>query len=114
MRVTRKFARAFSGFSRMLATELSVKIEVGCGLGVLAAAAWFQVSWFEFLFLMAAVFGVIILEGLNTVLERVIDLAEPRYHEAVKEIKDGLAATVLLAALGAAIVGVVIFWPYLF
>ena len=114
MRVVKKISRALSGLGRMLDSELSLKIEVWCGLAVLAAAAWLAVSRFEFLFLLAAVFGVIILEGINTALERVVDLAAPRYHEAAKEIKDALAAVVMLAALGAAIVGAIIFWPYLF
>lgn len=113
MRVIKKFVRAVSGFSQMLSTELSLKIETLAGLLVLGAACFFQVTKFEFLFLASAVFGVIILEGINTVLERVVDLLEPRYHEAVKEIKDALAAVILLAVLAAAIIGFVIFWPYL-
>ena len=114
MRVVKKFVRAFSGFNQMLATELSLKIEVLAGLVVLAAAYFFQVTRFEFLFIVGAVLGLIILEGINTVLERVVDLSQPHYHEAVKEIKDALAAVVLLAVVAAAIVGAVIFWPYLF
>lgn len=113
MRVIKKLARAVSGFSQMLAAELSLKIEVLAGLAVLVAAYFFQVTRFEFLFLTGAVFGVIILEGINTVLERVVDLAQPRYHEAAKEIKDALAAVVMLAVVAAVVVGVVIFWPYL-
>lgn len=114
MRVIKKFIRAVSGFSRLLSAELSLRIEVLAGLLVLAAAVFFRVTRFEFLFLAGAVFGIIILEGINTVLERVVDLLEPRYHEAVKEIKDALAAMVLLAVAAAVIVGAVIFWPYLF
>jgi len=113
MRVVKKFTRAISGFKGMLASELSLKIEVIAGLAVLTAACFFKVNRFEFLFLAGTVFGVIILEGINTILERVVDLAQPRYHEAVKETKDALAAVVLLSVMAAVIVGIVIFWPYL-
>lgn len=113
MRVIKKIARALAGFSQMFSTELSLKIEVFFGLAVLAAAYFFRVTRFEFLFLTGAVFGILILEGINTALERVVDLAQPRYHEAAKEIKDALAAVVMLAVVASAVVGVVIFWPYL-
>lgn len=112
MRVTRKFKRAITGFLQMAGNELSLKIEIFCAALVIGAAYYFKVERFEFLFLLLAVFGVIILEGLNTVLERVVDLVQPRYHEAVKEVKDALAAVVLLSVLVAAIIGLSIFWPY--
>lgn len=112
MRLLKKFKRAGIGLAE-LTGELSIKIEIGAGLVVLLLAWKLAVSRWEWLWLIGACAGVIILEGLNTVLERIIDLAEPRYHEAVRQIKDALAGLVFLAAFGAVIVGLVIFLPYL-
>ena len=59
------------------------------------------------------IFSIIILEGVNTVLERIIDLVEPRYKDMVGEIKDALAGLVMLASVGAVLIGLLIFWPYI-
>lgn len=112
MSLAKKFKRAGRGLAE-LAGELSIKIEIGAVL-VVGLLAWrLGVSRLEWLWLLTAMAAVIILEGLNTVVERLIDLAEPRYHEAVRQLKDALAGVVLLAALWAAAIGASIFWPYL-
>lgn len=55
---------------------------------------------------------VLILEVVNSVFEQLVDLLKPRLHYVVGEIKNMMAAAVLLASLAAAVVGGVIFWPY--
>lgn len=112
MNLVKKFKRAVSGLAE-LTTEWSVKIEVAVGLAVFGLAWLLEVTRFEWLVLLAVILAVILLEGFNTVLEKIIDLSEPRYREAVRQIKDALAGLVLIAAVGAALIGLIIFWPYL-
>ncbi|MDP1709331.1 MAG: diacylglycerol kinase family protein, partial [Candidatus Komeilibacteria bacterium] len=88
MNLSRKFKRAFKGLVEVFLPELSIKIEIVISLLVLAAAYYLRVTSSEFLALVGTIFLVIILEGMNTILERIIDLAEPRYHDAVRQIKD--------------------------
>ena len=113
MNITRKFRRASSGLRRVLTTEGSIRIQLGIAVVVLTAAGWLGLRRIEFIVLLLVVFSVLVLEGINTILERVIDLVEPRYREVVREIKDALAGLVLLAALGAVVIGAYIFWPHL-
>lgn len=113
MNFTRKFKRAFAGLLEVFWPELSIKIEIVIGFLVIIFAYYLNVARVDFLALIGMVFLVIILEGMNTVLERIIDLAEPRYHDAIRQIKDALAALVLLSVFLAVIVGVTIFWPYI-
>lgn len=112
MNIIKKFKRAVRGLGE-LGQELSVKIAIIIGGAVFGLAWLLEVTRFEWLTLLAAIAAIVILEGFNTVLERLIDLAEPRYHEAVRQIKDALAGLVLIAAVGAAVIGLIIFWPYL-
>jgi len=56
---------------------------------------------------------VLSFELVNTMAERIIDLVEPRWQDKIRDIKDVLAAAVLIAALGSIIIGLIIFWPYL-
>ena len=57
---------------------------------------------------------VLVLELLNSSIERLVDLAKPRLHEEAGTIKDLMAGAVLLASMVAVIVGILIFWPYPF
>lgn len=109
----KKFKRAFVGVHQVLWPELSVKIELAVGLAILALAYFLPVSRFEFLGLVITVFGILLVEALNTVVERMIDLVEPRYHDTVRQLKDVLAGLVLLAIAIALLIGLIIFWPYL-
>ena len=54
---------------------------------------------------------VLMLELLNSSLERLVDLAKPRLHVYAGEIKDLMAASVLVAALFALLVGILILGP---
>lgn len=112
MRLFRKFYRAGVGLIEVFWSELSIKIEVVIGVLIVALAYYLALPKLEFLFILGAVFAVITMEALNTILEAVIDLAEPRYHEIVRRLKDALAALVFLSVLLAAIIGLAIFWPY--
>jgi len=60
------------------------------------------------------VISVLTLEMINTSIERILDLLHPEKHPEIKIIKDISAAAVLLAALGALVIGLKIFIPYVF
>ena len=53
-------------------------------------------------------------EAMNTAVERLVNLVSPQFHPIAGDVKDVAAGAVLLAALAAAIVGCIIFIPYLF
>ena len=57
---------------------------------------------------------VLVLELINTIMEKIVDILKPRIHHYVEIIKDMMAAAVLIASIGALVVGLLIFWPYLF
>lgn len=54
---------------------------------------------------------VISLEAVNTAVEHLTDLVSPDYHPLAGRAKDVAAAAVLIGALGAAVVGALIFFP---
>src|SRR5687768_2386710 len=55
---------------------------------------------------------VLVLELVNSIFERMVDILKPRIHHYVEDIKDIMAGTVLVASVGAMLIGVLIFWPY--
>ena len=52
-------------------------------------------------------------ETINTAFEYLCDVVSPEYNEAVKHAKDIAAAAVLICAIGAVVMGAMIFLPYL-
>jgi diacylglycerol kinase len=56
---------------------------------------------------------VLVLELMNSIFERMVDILKPRIHHYVEDIKDIMAGTVLVASLGSALIGLLIFWPYI-
>ena len=54
---------------------------------------------------------MIILEGVNTAIEAVVDLASPEIHPLAKVAKDVGAGAVLIAAIASVTVGLLIFGP---
>lgn len=113
MSLLKKFTYSVRGFLRIILFEQSIRIHMITGAIVLLLAFWFNLSKTDLAIIIIIVFLVVIMEAFNTILERIIDLTEPRYREHVKEIKDALAGLVLFISIAAIIVGIIIFWPYI-
>lgn len=74
----------------------------------------FQLSPSEWLWLILAIFGVIITEVINTTIENLVDLVvDYHYHPLAKKVKDMAAGVVLLASIFAAVIGCILFIPKL-
>jgi undecaprenol kinase len=71
---------------------------------------WQNISRFEWLILLLVISLVLILEIVNASVERLVDMLTPQTHHFAKEIKDLLAAMVLLASILAVFVGIFIFF----
>ena len=78
---------------------------------MVAVGAWLRISRAEWAVLAVTMALVLILEGLNSALEAAVDLAMPRQHPLAKACKDLAAGMVLLAAIAAAVVGLLILGP---
>jgi len=75
---------------------------------------YFEITRTEWIFLVLAIGLVLLMEVLNSAIERVVDVLKPRIDDYVKEIKDIMAAAVMLASVVAVIVGLIIFIPYFY
>ena len=78
---------------------------------VIAAAVFFNVSRVELISLVIVTGLVWVAEIFNTVTERIMDFVSPEYHSSVAFIKDLAAGAVLVAAIIAAITGLIVFIP---
>lgn len=114
MRLIRSFQHAFNGLFYAVSKEFNLKLEILAAVSVIAAMVLLQVTRWEAVALILAIFTVIILEMVNTLVERLVNIFKPRVHPYAKVIKDMMAGIVLLASLGSVVVGAIVFWPYFF
>ena len=111
--LVRSFLFALEGISYLIRTQRNARIELAVGLVVLIVAVWVRVTPVEWALLALTIAIVLALEALNTALELIVTLASPERHPLAKAAKDVSAAMVLIAAIGAVLVGIAIFRPYL-
>lgn len=105
------FGYAFAGIRHLVATQRNAKIHIAFGMVAVIAGLMLQISRAEWLALVLTIALVLTLEGVNTAIEALVDLASPRYHPLAKVAKDVGAGVVLLAAVASVVVGLIIFWP---
>jgi len=74
---------------------------------------YFNLTRGERVILFLVIMEVLVMELLNTVVERVVDILKPRIHPYARLIKDLMASTVLLSAILAITIGWIIFLPHL-
>ena len=105
------FKYAFAGIRDLFKTEPNVIIHTVAALLAIAMGFYFSISPFEWCFIIFAITFVFSAEAFNTALEYLTNLVSPDYHELAGKTKDVAAGAVLFAAIGAAIVGLIIFLP---
>ena len=83
-------------------------------LAVLLMALFLRVTPVEFALLSISILFVLFAELVNTAVEAVVDLVSPEFHPLAKTAKDTAAGAVLMAALGAVVIGYMILSRYMF
>ncbi len=107
------FSFAFAGLHYLFWTQRNAKIHSAIGLLAVAFGIGFGIERVEWLALVIMITLVLAAEGANTVVEALVDLASPGFHPLAKIAKDVAAGSVLITAIGAVIVGCIIFLPRL-
>jgi undecaprenol kinase len=104
---------AFNGLEYAAKNEKNFQNQLIVMVIVIAAMIYFKVTKGEAIALFVVIMAVLIMELLNTAMERVIDILKPRIHPYAKLVKDLMAASVMMMSLLAVILGLIIFIPYM-
>lgn len=110
--LAKSFKFAFSGLKVIFEEEHAFKIMFLVALVVIIAMFYFNLPLTQKAVLLTMIFLVLILELVNSVIEKVLDFICAGLNGKIKIIKDVMAGIVLLASLGAAAIGLLIFLPY--
>jgi len=106
----RSLRYAYEGVQYALSTQANMKFHFAAAFIVLLAALLVRLSKTDILFLLLAVTLMIVTELINTAVEKAVDLAMPDRHPVAKIAKDVAAASVLVSAVFAVMVGMIVFY----
>lgn len=107
------FRYAANGIAAMMRTQHNAWLHALATVVVCLVAAYLGISSAEWCCIVLAMVTVWTAEALNTALECLANAVAPSPHPLVKKAKDVAAGAVLLAAVGSAIIGVLILGPRL-
>ena len=109
----KSFGYAFAGIFAVVTKERNMKIHCMAVVCVVIAGVVFHIRPIEWCICLTLFGLVMALETVNTAVEAVVDLVTEERRPLAKLAKDAAAGAVLIAAIMAAIAGMIIFIPKL-
>ncbi len=109
----KSFRAALQGLFFMFSTQINAQIHFTAAVSACLAAWFFEVTITEWCLILIAIVMVTGAEAFNTSIEQLTDLVSPQYHPLAGKAKDLAAGAVLIFAIGAFILGLIIFLPKL-
>ncbi len=90
-----------------------MRLHILSAVAVVVAGFFFGITRVEWCLLAGCIGLVIMAEVFNTAIETLTNLVSPEWHPLAGKAKDLAAGAVLMAAATAAVIGAIIFLPYL-
>ena len=112
-KLIKSFVNAGSGIIAAVKGERNMRIHLAAAIAATLLGVWLGLDGREWAVVIVCCVLVMSLECLNTAVEAAVDLASPDVHPLAKKAKDCAAGAVLIAAIGAAVVGGFICGPRL-
>ncbi|MCF8357326.1 MAG: diacylglycerol kinase family protein [Prolixibacteraceae bacterium] len=107
------FRHAFNGIRLLFKNEHNARIHLFFTIAVVAFGIWLPLSATEWIVIILAIGFVFTAEMFNSAIEKLADAVDEKPNEKIKIVKDLSAGAVLIAAIGAATVGLIVFIPHL-
>lgn len=107
------FGYAWKGIWCCIGKEQNLSFHLIAAIIVVIAGFILSITKIEWTIVILCIGVVIAAELFNTAIERLVDLVSPQQHPIAGKVKDIAAGAVLVCAVTAAIIGLIIFVPYL-
>lgn len=101
---------AIKGIKTGIKEERNVRIDIVAAVYVHLFSLFYSFSVTQRVLLVIICFNVIAFELMNTAVERAVDKPDDMHYTQAGQAKDTAAGGVLVAAAGAAVAGVMLFW----
>ena len=103
---------ALAGIRVMILSQHNAWIHAAATLLVVIVSFVFQLTTTEWCWVVLAIISVWTAEALNTAFEFLTDVASPEFHPLAAKAKDVAAGAVLIAAIGSAVIGILVLGPH--
>jgi diacylglycerol kinase (ATP) len=110
-RRVRSFRFAWRGLVGVARSQHNAWIHASATVVTVAAGLWFGLERVEWALLVVTIAAVWTAEAFNTAIEALGNAVSPEHHPIVAVAKDAAAGAVLIAAVGAFVIGVLVFGP---
>jgi len=108
------FQHAFDGIVWAFRTQPNFRIHLVCSVLAIGLGLYLHITTVEMTIIIFTILLGLSGEMINTALESVTDLVTTEWRQQAKIAKDVSAGMMLLIALGAIIVAIFIFSPYIY
>ncbi|GAA5083157.1 hypothetical protein GCM10023210_01380 [Chryseobacterium ginsengisoli] len=98
----------------MIKSERNFQIEVFAFFINLLLIFYLKLSTIDTVLVLTVSFGVLIAEIFNTAIEKICDIIQPEFDKRIGFIKDISAGAVILMTISSIIVGILVYWKYIF
>ncbi|UMQ43003.1 diacylglycerol kinase family protein [Chryseobacterium sp. Y16C] len=112
--IHKSFLNAFRGVFLMLKNERNFQIELLAFFINLFLIFYLKLSTIDTIFILLVSSGVLISEIFNTAIEKICDIVQPEFDQRIGFIKDISAGAVVLMTLLSVVVGILVYWKYIF
>lgn len=112
-RLKASFSFAIQGLLHAFKTEKNIHVHVLAGIIAVLCGVIFRINRYEWLFLVICIFGMFVLELINSAIERTVDLVTDKFKPLAQQAKDLAAGAVLVYAIMTVVIGLIIFLPKL-
>jgi len=107
------FRFAAIGVVQAFKSERNIRVHLAAAVLVVLLSSALGLGRLETAIVALAAVIVIVAEMVNTALEHLVDMVTGEYHPLAAKVKNIAAGAVLTAAVGAAVVGIMVFGPRL-
>ena len=108
----KSFRFAFAGIWVLLKTQHNMWIHCVVAGAVIGGGVYVGLARTEWCVLILTIMAVWTAEACNTAIEFLADRVSTEYHPLIKKAKDVAAGAVLITAIGAVIIGIILFAPH--
>ena len=109
----RSFGYAWKGIRSCVGKEQNLSFHLIATVLTVIAGFLLDIARTDWMIVILCIGVVIAAELFNTAIEKLVDLVSPQQHPVAGQVKDIAAGAVLVCAATAAIIGLIVFIPYL-
>lgn len=109
----KSFGYALRGVGGVITSGPNMRIMLVAFVVVVGAGIYFRIDKHDWALVTIAITLVLFAEAFNTAIECLTDMVQPNHDPRAGDVKDLASAGVLITAIGAAVIGWLVFGKYL-